>query len=77
MCQVTSNPFGDPKAISLDGSDFANGGLQIVSFARPGKLFTAHSGLLIRSVGILTPTAFERVLSAVIDVLKPSTKVES
>jgi mRNA interferase MazF len=56
----------------LDAPDFATGGLHAVSFARPGKLFTAHAGLIIRSVGALTPAAFARVLSAVVAVLQPT-----
>src|SRR5436190_13722404 len=65
LCQITSNPYGDPAAIPLGTADFASGGLLIASFARPGKLFTAHAGLMFRSVGVLTPSAFGRVLSAV------------
>jgi mRNA interferase MazF len=71
LCQITSNPYGDPAAIPLDAADFAAGGLSIASYARPGKLFTAHAGLMIRSPGVLTPTAFAKVLSAVIAVLQP------
>jgi mRNA interferase MazF len=71
LCQVTSNPYGDPAAVILQPSDFASGGLLIVSYARPGKLFTAHSGLLARSVGVLTQATFERVLSAVMALLQP------
>jgi mRNA interferase MazF len=73
LCQITSSPYGDPAAIPLDAPDFASGGLLVASFARPGKLFTAHSGLLIRSVGVLTPAALARVLSAVVAILQPST----
>src|SRR5947199_3870364 len=71
LCQITSNPYGDPAAIPLDASDFASGGLLVPSVARPGKLFTAHAGLMVRSVGVLTPPAFARVLSAVVAVLQP------
>lgn len=71
LCQITSSPYGDPVAVPLDASDFASGGLLVASFARPGKLFTAHAGLLVRSVGVLTPAAFGRVLSAVVAVLQP------
>ena len=71
LCQITSNPYGDPDAIPLDAADFATGGLSIASFARPGKLFTAHAGLMLRSAGVLTPVAFARILSAVIAVLQP------
>jgi mRNA interferase MazF len=72
-CQITSNPYGDPAAVSLDASDFALGGLLTASFVRPGKLFTAHAGLLIRSVGVLTPAALGRVLSAVVSMFQPPT----
>ena len=71
LCQITSNPYGDQTAVSLDASDFALGGLLVASFARPGKLFTAHAGLLVRSVGVLTPAARGRVLSAVVSLFQP------
>jgi mRNA interferase MazF len=58
----------------LNAPDFASGGLLVTSFARPGKLFTAHAGLMVRSVGVLTPAAFTRVLSAVVAVLQPPPK---
>ena len=73
LCQVTSSPYGDQAAVPLDAKDFASGGLLVGSFARPGKLFTASAGLLVRSVGTLTPAAFSRVLSAVVAVLQPKT----
>ena len=71
LCQITNSPYGDPAAIPLDALDFASGGLLVASFARPGKLFTAHAALMVRSVGVLTPAAFTRVLSAVVGLLKP------
>lgn len=69
--QVTSSPYGDPAAVPLNAPDFASGGLLVASFARPGKLFTAHVGLLVRSVGVLNAAAFARVLSAVVAILQP------
>lgn len=71
LCQITSNAYGDPAAVPLDAPDFARGGLLVASFARPGKLFTAHVGLMVRTVGILTPVAFGRLLSAVVSILQP------
>ena len=71
LCQITSSPYGDPAAVPLDTPEFASGGLLVASVARPGKLFTAHAGLMVRSVGVLTPAAFARVLSAVVAVLQP------
>ena len=42
LCQVTSKPCGDSHAAGLHGADFAAGGLRLVSYARPAKLFTAR-----------------------------------
>ncbi len=73
LCQVTSNPYGDPLAISLDATDFSTGGLLVASFARPGKLFTANTGLMVKSVGRLSPLALRRVLLAVSALFRPPT----
>jgi mRNA interferase MazF len=72
LCQITSSPYGDPAAVPLDAPDFTSGGLLVASCARPGKLFTAHAALMVRSVGVLTPAAFARVLSAVVAILQPA-----
>lgn len=73
LCQVTSSAYGDPRAVPLDDADFASGGLLVSSYARPGKLFTADAGLFVRSVGVLTPAALTRLLTAVVAVLQPPT----
>lgn len=73
LCQITSNAYGDPRAVSLAASDFVAGGLLIASVARPGKLFTASSSLVTRSVGRLNDIAFERVLQAVVALFRPTT----
>ncbi len=41
LCQITSNPYGDPDAIKLSSADFTRGSLNLTSYVRPGKLFTA------------------------------------
>jgi mRNA interferase MazF len=72
LCQVTSNPYGDPAALPLDAADFASGGLLVASFARPGKLFTANAALMVQSVGRLNNVAFQHVIEAVIALLRPA-----
>jgi mRNA interferase MazF len=72
LCQITSNPYGDPRAEPLDAPDFTTGGLLVPSFARPGKLFTADGALFVRSVGRLNAAALQRLLDAVVAVLRPS-----
>ena len=65
LCQITSNAYGDPRAISLDAADFARGSLRLASYARPGKLFTAHMSLVAGSVGELQAGKFAAIRDAV------------
>ena len=46
LCQVTSKPYSDARAIKLEDASFAAGSLRTTSYARPGKLFTASRGRL-------------------------------
>ncbi|GAB4502346.1 MAG: hypothetical protein Fur0035_18950 [Anaerolineales bacterium] len=70
LCQVTSNPYGDVRSIAITAEDFQNGSLRITSYARPGKLFTANTGLMADAVGLLKQESFKIVLAAVIDMLQ-------
>lgn len=42
----------------------------MASFARPGKLFTASSKLIVGEVGRLTPEALTLILDAVVALLR-------
>ena len=64
-CQITSNPFADPRAVEITNGDFATGGLQRVSYVRPGKLFTAHQDLFANSAGTLRSERLAAVQDAV------------
>ena len=72
LCQVTSNPYGDVRAILLDESGFVSGSLHVTSYARPGKLFTASSGLMVALVASLKADRFKQIIEAVLDVLQGS-----
>jgi mRNA interferase MazF len=72
LCQVTSRPYGDDRAISIDETDLASGTLHKTSFARPAKLFTANEALMAGAVATLTSEATQRVLDAVVAVLHPA-----
>ncbi|MEK8050582.1 type II toxin-antitoxin system PemK/MazF family toxin [Ideonella sp. DXS22W] len=69
LCQITSRPYADPQAVPLSEHDFASGGLHLMSFARPAKLFTANAGLIQSIAGELTPAAHQRVCEALIALL--------
>lgn len=68
LCQVTSKSYGDQQAVEIKQEDYLSGGLRLDSFARPGKLFTAHESLLRSEAGRLQATAFARVRAAVVAV---------
>lgn len=72
LCQITSKPYGDPNAIELTPTEFASGSLRVLSYARPGKLFTASQDLIIGQVGLLKPEALIRVVDAVMNLLRPT-----
>jgi mRNA interferase MazF len=66
LCQVTSNPYGDPAVISITEECFTQGSLRITSFARPGKLFTASSGLMLAEAGIPGGNTVRQIIAAII-----------
>ena len=72
LCQVTSRPYTDPLAITLDDSSFASGSLRVVSYARPGKLFTANHSLIVAEVGSLKLDAFGQIIKAIVRILETS-----
>ncbi len=73
LCQVTSKPYADSRAVRVDASDFSSGLLKVVSYARPGKLFTANSSLIVKNVGELRRGTIQDIVSAVVTLLRDGT----
>jgi mRNA interferase MazF len=71
LCQLTSRSYADERAVELTDRDFLSGGLRVTSYARPGKLFTAHEGLFISEVGILMPVVLQRITDRICSMLDP------
>jgi len=71
LCQVTSNPYSDARAVEISESDFASGSLTRTSYARPGKLFSANTSLMQRVVGALNAQKQKTVIDAVVAILRP------
>ena len=70
LCQITSKPYADSRAVELLDAAFAQGGLRLASYARPAKLFTAHTSLIRSVIGELNDAAHQRVLEAVVSLLR-------
>jgi mRNA interferase MazF len=69
LCQVTSKPYGDALAIKLEDHNFSAGSLHVLSYARPGKLFTANQDLIVSAIAALEPRALKQVIDAVVNLL--------
>ena len=70
LCQVTSKSYSDNRAVRLDDADFSSGSLQVTSYARPGKLFTASRDLIASEIAVLQPAPMKRLLDAIVDLLR-------
>ncbi|MFA7173104.1 MAG: type II toxin-antitoxin system PemK/MazF family toxin [Kiritimatiellia bacterium] len=71
LCQITSNPYSDSKAVAIDNSDFNSGSLMCKSFARPGKLFSANATIMHKEAGKLDPNKFNSIVDSVIKIIRP------
>ncbi|MBE7474842.1 MAG: type II toxin-antitoxin system PemK/MazF family toxin [Anaerolineales bacterium] len=72
LCQITSNPYADTRAIELLDVSFATGSLLVTSYARPGKLFTANRSLMVGEIGSLKTASFKQIIEAVVNILQVS-----
>ncbi|MDF0673285.1 MAG: type II toxin-antitoxin system PemK/MazF family toxin [Nitrospira sp.] len=70
LCQVTSKPYSDTRAIKLEDTDFSTGSLRVLSYARPGKLFTANRDLIVSEVATLKSQSLKQVVDAVVNLLR-------
>lgn len=62
LCQITSKPYTSKISICLKPADFTKGGLPIISYVRPDKLFTADKTIIRKTVGQLTAATRGKVL---------------
>ncbi len=72
LTQITSNPYGDPRAIELSEPSFREGSLRVTSYARPGKLFTANHSLIAGRVGALRDDVLAEIIRGVTGILNPT-----
>ena len=70
LCMITSSAVKDSNALSLTSRDFASGGLSRQSNARPNRLFTADSRIILRAVGKLTDDKTQAVVDAIVNLIR-------
>ena len=57
-------------AIQLSERDFESGSLQVTSYGRPGKLFTANAAIIVSVVGHLKQESLSRLLAEIVNILQ-------
>jgi mRNA interferase MazF len=75
LCQITSNPYSDVRAVMLSDRSFRQGRLQRTSYARPGNLFTANHDFMEAEVGLLKAEALRQVIDALVNLLHSGLEV--
>jgi|SRR3989344_6351761 len=65
LCQITSKSYSSKTAIRIEISDFSEGQLPIISYARPDKLFTADASIIKSNAGRLNSAKRRAVLARV------------
>lgn len=70
LCQVTSQPYTDPTAVQISNTDLSTGSFRKPSYARPGKLFTANSGIITKQIGELRSEKQAQIIRAIVSLLE-------
>lgn len=61
LSQITSQKRNGRYAVKLTAEDFQDGGLPVVSYIRPDRLFTADRSLILYRTGTVTPEKMKEV----------------
>lgn len=70
LMQITAKPYGDRRAIGLPERCFRRGSLQTLSFARPGRLFTANEQVIERTVATLTDGTMASLIETLLEIVR-------
>ncbi len=70
LCQITSRFKKDKFSFELSSTDFSKGGLPILSYVRPNRIFTADKNIILRKAGELKKTVTKNIIQQVVDILE-------
>jgi len=63
LCQITSQTHRDSYSIALDVDDFQTGQLNVRSYIRPNRLFTAEHSVIISTAAHVTTPKLDETLA--------------
>lgn len=70
LCQITSQNIADRYAITLQSSDFSEGGLNQTSNIRPNRLFTADREIILDKAGQLKTEKLNEAIAKIVEILQ-------
>jgi mRNA interferase MazF len=70
LCQITSQNITDRYAITLQSSDFSDGGLNQTSNIRPNRLFTADRGIILYKAGQLKTEKLNEAIAKIVEIIE-------
>ena len=74
LAQITSQPYSDSYAISLEESEMVSGTLHKRSYIRPNKLFTCDKNFIRKKIGHLSTKKISEVSEVLIQLFSVSSK---
>ncbi|HMQ79098.1 MAG TPA: type II toxin-antitoxin system PemK/MazF family toxin [Ignavibacteria bacterium] len=69
LCQITSKEYSDMNAIKINPSDCLDGSLEMISYIRPLKLFTANESIFLRKICSVKLGILKTVNKKLIDLI--------
>jgi len=69
LAQITSSSFNDSYAVELADTDFFDGGINVASYVRPNKLFTADVNIIAYKAGNVKVEKLKDVASIITDLV--------
>ena len=70
LCQITSRFRKDKFSFELSQNDFKSGGLPVLSYVRPNRIFTADKNIILRKAGTLKPVITKDILRLVFSIFE-------
>lgn len=70
LCQITSKQRDDKYVLNLNDTDFKQGKLNLESYVRPNRIFTADKSIILYKLGSLKETKTNEVIESIINILK-------
>ena len=70
FCQITSKDRSEKGAIKLTPENFKSGKLNLISYARPDKLFTGDASIIVKPHGKLNDVTKQSLLDSITKLFK-------